>query len=205
VVDEWGVWYPKGEEISPAYLLSQPLTLRDALHTAVTLDIFNRHAEKLAMANVAQTMNCLHSLFLAQGDRYARTPVFYVFEMYRNHMGARLAKMEIHCEELKVPSRGGSATMPSLSGSASIKGKELTVTLTNPSIDSPVTAQIRLSNGTFIDARGTLLTDHEMSAKNSLDHPDVVRSVAHPVMVNSKGARISMPPRAVVSLQLKIA
>jgi alpha-N-arabinofuranosidase len=38
VVDEWGVWYRPGEEIAPMYLLSQPLTLRDALHTAVTFD-----------------------------------------------------------------------------------------------------------------------------------------------------------------------
>lgn len=65
VVDEWGVWYRPGEEIAPTYLLSQPLTLRDALHTSVTLDVFNKHADKIAMANIAQTMNCLHSLFLA--------------------------------------------------------------------------------------------------------------------------------------------
>ena len=73
----------------PAHLLSQPLTLRDALHTAVTFDVFNRHADKVAMANVAQTINCIHSLFLAQGDRFTRTPVYYVFEMYKNHMGAK--------------------------------------------------------------------------------------------------------------------
>ena len=206
VVDEWGVWYPKGEEISPAYLLSQPLTLRDALHTAVTLEIFNRHSEKLAMANVAQTINCLHSLFMAQGDRFARTPVFYVFDMYRNHMGARLAQMQIHCEELRVPSRsGGSATMPGLSGSASIRDKELTVTITNPSLDSPVTAQIRFTNRNLTEGQGSLLTNSEMTAGNSLDHPDIVRSVAFPVSVAGKGARISIPPRAVVSLQLRIS
>jgi alpha-N-arabinofuranosidase len=44
------------------------------VHTAMAFDIFNRHAGKLAMANVAQTINCIHSLFLAQGDKYWRTP-----------------------------------------------------------------------------------------------------------------------------------
>jgi alpha-L-arabinofuranosidase len=66
VIDEWGVWYPPGEEITPTSILSQPLTLRDALHTALTFDAFNRHADKIEMANVAQTVNCLHSLFLAR-------------------------------------------------------------------------------------------------------------------------------------------
>jgi alpha-L-arabinofuranosidase len=205
VVDEWGVWYRVGEEISPEYLLSQPLTLRDALHTAVTLDIFNRHADKLAMANVAQTINCIHSLFLAKGDRYARTPVFSVFEMYRPHMGATLAQMHIHCDELKVPSRNGDATMPGLSGSASIKDKTLTVTITNPSLDSSVAAQIRVTSGNVVEGRGSLLTHSEMTASNTLDHPNEVKLASLPVNVRNNRVEISIPKHAVVSLELKLA
>ncbi len=205
VVDEWGVWYHPGEEITPAYLLSQPLTLRDALHTAVTLDIFNRHADKIAMANVAQTINCIHSLFLAQGDRFARTPVYYVFEMYRNHMRSRLASMRIRSEELKVPSRNGAATMPGLSGSASFKDKSLTVTITNPSLDSPIAANIRLTSGSIVEGRGSVLTHAEMTAGNTLDHPNEVKLAPLPVNVRGQRTEISIPQRAVVSLELKMA
>jgi alpha-N-arabinofuranosidase len=60
VIDEWGVWYQPVEEITPDYILSQPVTLRDALHTAITFDIFNRHADKIEMASIAQTVNCIH-------------------------------------------------------------------------------------------------------------------------------------------------
>jgi len=87
------------------HLLSQPLTLRDALHTAVSFDVFNRHADKVVMANVAQTINCLHSLFLASGDRYTRTPVFHVFEMYQNHMGAQSVELRARAEQLNVPAQ----------------------------------------------------------------------------------------------------
>ena len=205
VVDEWGVWYAKGEEISPAYLLSQPLTLRDAMHTAVTLDIFHRHADKVAMANVAQTINCIHSLFLAQGDRYARTPVYYVFEMYRNHMGGQRAQMQIHCDELRVPSRSGSATMPGLSGSASVKDKTLTVTLTNPSLDAPKTARIRLTGGNIVESRGTLLTHENMMAGNTLDRPNEVQSASMPVNLRGNNMDITIPRHAVVSLELKLS
>jgi alpha-N-arabinofuranosidase len=203
IVDEWGVWYHPGEEITPAYLLSQPLTLRDALHTAVTLDIFNRHADKIAMANVAQTINCLHSLFLAQGDRFARTPVYYVFEMYRNHMQSRLAAMRIRYEELKVPSRNGAATMPGLSGSASFKDKTLTVTITNPSLDSTAVVKIRLTRGSIVEGRGSILTHAEMTANNTLDHPNEVMLSPLPVNVRGNRAEISIPQRAVVSLELR--
>lgn len=204
VLDEWGVWYHPGEEITPAYLLSQPLTLRDALHTAVTLDVFNRHADKIALANAAQTINCLHSLFLAQGDRFVRTPVYYVFDMYRNHMHSRLAPMYIRCGELKVPSRNGSATMPGLSGSASLKDKTMTVTMTNPSLDAPVVAHIRLTSGSISEGLGRVLTHKEMTAANTLDHPDEVKPAPLPVAAHGNGIEVSIPPHALVALELTI-
>ncbi len=203
VVDEWGVWYQPGEELSPSYLLSQPLTLRDALHTAVTLDVFNRHAEKIAMANVAQTINCIHSLFLAQGDRFARTPVYFVFEMYRNHMRSRRASMRIRCDEIKVPSRDGMATLPGLSGSASFKDKTLTVTITNPSLDSALDGNVRLIGGSIVEGRGSVLTHAEMTASNTLDHPTEVKLASLAVNVRGDRAQISIPQRAVVSLELR--
>jgi len=76
-----GPLYQPAKRFRPDYILSQPVTLRDALHTAITFDIFNRHADKIEMANVAQTINCIHSLFLAIEDKYTRTPPYYVFEM----------------------------------------------------------------------------------------------------------------------------
>jgi len=206
VVDEWGVWYPVGEEIAPNYLLSQPLTLRDALHTALTLDIFNRHADKIAMANVAQTINCIHSLFLAKGDQYVRTPVYSVFEMYRPHMGAQQAQLRIHCEDLKVPSHSAAAaTMPALSGSASMQGKTLTVTLTNPSLNVPLTAKLRLTAGDIVEGKGTILTHANMSASNTFDHPTAVQPAPFAVSIHGNGSAITVPPRSIVALELRLA
>ena len=205
VIDEWGVWYKPGEEIAPRYLLSQPLTLRDAMHTAVTFDVFNRHADKIAMTNVAQTINCIHSLFLAQGDRFVRTPCYYIFEMYRGHMGSRTAPMQIHADELKVPSRGEGAVMPGLSGSASMKDKRLFVTLTNPSLDSAVVTQVRLTQGSIVEGRGTVLTNADMTARNSFERPDEVRPQPFAVAVKGQGIEVSIPKAAVVSLELTIS
>ena len=94
---------PAKKSPRPTFSASR-LTLRDALHTAVTFDIMNRHADKIVMANVAQTINCIHSLFLAQGDRFTRTPVYYVFEMYRDHMGAQL-RIRCACAATSSPCR----------------------------------------------------------------------------------------------------
>jgi alpha-L-arabinofuranosidase len=154
------------------------------------------------MANVAQTINCIHSLFLAQGDRFVRTPVYYIFEMYRSHMRSQLAQMHIRCDELQVPSRNGAATMPGLSGSASANGKTVTVTITNPSLDSTVAARIRLTSGSIVEGRGRILTHSDMTAGNTFDQPDRVKLASFPVGVRGSQAEVSLPPRAVVSLEL---
>src|SRR6202049_4941342 len=127
VVDEWGVWYRPGSEIAPGYILSETITLRDALHPGMTFDIFNRHAGKIAMANVAQTINCIHSLFLAHGADFVRTPVYHVFDMYRAHMGARLVPAKSPFPEVSVPSLAGTARLAAMSASASIRDRQLTV------------------------------------------------------------------------------
>jgi alpha-L-arabinofuranosidase len=205
VLDEWGVWYQIGEELKPEYILSQPVTLRDALHTAISFDVFNRHADKLEMANVAQTVNCIHSLFLALEDKYTRTPPYYVFEMYRPHMGARLAPMKIKVDELSVPVQEGTAKLAALSGSASIREKRLTITLTNPSVDSSVVARIRLAGGARIgEARGTLLTHSDMRAANSFQRPNEVRLTSLPVKASGEGLTVEIPKQSVVAIETTV-
>jgi len=205
VIDEWGNWYRGGTELGPAYLLSQTITLRDALHAAMTFDIFNRHAEKIEMANVAQTINCLHSLFAAVEDKYTRTPAYYAFEMYRPHMGARLVPMQVEIPELTVPVLEGPAKLAGLSGSASIRDRRLCVTLTNPSLDAAVAARIRLGGGGRVaEGRGTVLTHEDMTATNTFDDPDNVTLSELTVQTRGDAAHVIVPRKAVVALELQI-
>ncbi len=205
VVDEWGVWYSPGDEIAPRAILSQPLTLRDALHTAVTFDAFQRHADKVAMACVAQTVNCIHSLFLADGGKWVRTPVYSVFEMYRPHMGARSVPLRIRADEIAVPADGGSARMAGLSGSASMIGKRLTVTLTNPSLDVGKKARVRVAGGAIAEGRGRVLTHENMQARNSFERPNEVQLAPVRVDLREGDAEVVIPRQAVVALELRIS
>jgi alpha-N-arabinofuranosidase len=206
VIDEWGVWYPPGSEITPAYILSQPITLRDAVHTALTFDIYNRHADKIAMANVAQTINCIHSLFLAQGDQYCRTPAYHVWDMYRPHMGAQLLPVGIKVPEIDAPGLAGIARMAGLSGSASIRDKRMTVTLTNPSLTDAVAARIALGGGArATEVKATVLTHADMKATNNFAHPDEVKPSAHQATVEGTAIRVRVPKQSVVALDILLA
>jgi len=89
VIDEWGPWYRSGSEATQGDILEQTPTLRDAVFSAMTLDIFHQHPEKIAMANCAQLINCLNSLHLAHEDKFCITPVGHVFDMYSAHQGGQ--------------------------------------------------------------------------------------------------------------------
>ncbi|MGC2170464.1 MAG: alpha-L-arabinofuranosidase C-terminal domain-containing protein, partial [Candidatus Sulfotelmatobacter sp.] len=89
VVDEWGPWYRPGSQLTPDDFLEQTPTLRDAVFSAMTLDIFNRHPEKVALASPAQLINCLNSLYLAHEDKFCVTPVGHVFAMYSAHQAGQ--------------------------------------------------------------------------------------------------------------------
>src|SRR5438477_2104427 len=125
VVDEWGAWYRPGTETDPSHLLGQQSTMRDAVLAGLTLDIFHRHADKVAMANLAQLVNCLHSLFLAHEDRFLVTPTFHVFEMYAPHAGGQSVRTVFSAPTIPYDRASGKGQFWGLGGSASISGSAL--------------------------------------------------------------------------------
>jgi len=70
VVDEWGGWYDPLGEVA----LYQQNTMRDAMIAGITLNIFNNHADRVRMANLAQIVNALQSVVLTQDEKLILTP-----------------------------------------------------------------------------------------------------------------------------------
>ncbi len=172
----------------------------------MSFDIFNRHCEKIAMANVAQTVNCIHSLFWGLEDQFLRTPTYYAFELYRPHMEGRRVPMEIKAPELKVPTRNRQpGVLAGLSGSASVQKDRLTITLTNPSLDNAVTARVRVQGAAVQEARGMVLTHADRRAANTFAKPNEVTPAALPVRQAPGGVEATIPKQAVVALDIRIA
>jgi alpha-N-arabinofuranosidase len=176
VVDEWGAWHRPGTEINPSHLLGQQATMRDALLAALTLDIFHRHADKVAMANVAQLVNCLQSLFLADQDSFVVTPTFHVFETYKPHVGGQAVRSVFSAPRIAYDRVNAKGSFWGLAGSASIKDKTLTLTVVNPHVSEPREAQIALQGGAFSAGPVSALTmaAADVHAHNTFDQPKAV-------------------------------
>ena len=204
VVDEWGGWYASGTEPFPEALIGQQNTMRDAVLAGLTLDTFNRHADKVAMAAVAQLVNCLQSLFLAHEDKFCLTPTYHVFDMYAAHQGARSVRTLVASPENRYSRNGAPASMRGLNGSASVNGNQLTLTVTNPSMDQPREAEILIHGGTARAVAGVTLAASDPHAHNSFADPRAVEPKA--VAVTLKGTSVvhQFPPASVTKLTITL-
>jgi alpha-N-arabinofuranosidase len=174
IVDEWGTWHLPTPGRNPQHLWQQN-TLRDALAAALTLDIFNRNADKLVMANIAQTVNVLQAMVLTQGEKMITTPTYHVFEMYRSHQGARTVRAFFEAPAISFAAGDEKRQLPGLAGSASLKADLLTLSVVNPHATLPAEASIDLSDSKAREGELTVLTHQDLAAHNTFDSPHILR------------------------------
>jgi alpha-N-arabinofuranosidase len=181
------------------------ITLRDAVMSGATLDIFNRHPEKVTMAACAQLINCLNCLFLAHGDHFALTPVYHVFQMYSAHQGAQAVRAIFSSPSVNYDRDGKPASFWGLQGSASIKDKDLTITVVNPDVSQPRETEIVLRASEIKSGTVTVLTDTDIHAHNTLENPEAVRPRSEDLTVTGARIRHTFPAASVTSIQAKLA
>ena len=169
VVDEWGAWYEVEEGTHPAFLYQQG-TVRDALLAAVQLDIFNKHSDRVKMANLAQMVNVIHSIILTEGRHMILTPTYYVFELYKGHHDASLLGSWLETEEIGDEE----SRIPSLSHTASIKDGELHLTVSNlsPFRSEEIDCYILGYTPEIMEGR---ILQGEMAAHNTFDNPENIK------------------------------
>ena len=178
--------------------------MRDALLAGLTLDTFNRHADKVSMANCAQLVNCLHSLFLAHEDKFVLTPTFHVFEMFVPHMGGKSVRALFSAPEVRYTRADKPAEFWGLAGSASLSGKVLTLTVTNPHLGEAREAEVAVRGARVESARARVLSAPDVHAHNSFENPRAVEPRDEPARVVAGGLTFRFPPASVTRLQLTL-
>jgi alpha-N-arabinofuranosidase len=205
VVDEWGAWYAPGTEPFPEALLGQQSTMRDAVLSGLTLDTFQRHADKVGMANAAQLVNCLHSLFLAHEDKFCVTPTYHVFEMYGAHQNATSVRTLVSAPQVTYDRNGSPATLPGLAGSASLDGKRVILTVTNQSLDTPRESEIIVRGGSIQSASITTLAANDVHAHNAFESPRAVEPKTQNATPRAGTLQHRFPPASVTKIELTLA
>jgi alpha-N-arabinofuranosidase len=204
VVDEYGPWYREGTELDPSHIFGQQITLRDALATALTLDIFNRNADKVGMAMCAQLVNNINALFFAHEDRFVATPNYHVFAMYAAHQGAQALRTEFSAPDILYDRDGKQARFWGLSGSASRKSNVVTLTAVNPDLSRASETELAIRGASVTRASGTVLTAQDRHAHNTFDEPDAVKSATLAVALNGNMLNVSIPPASIIRVEIEL-
>lgn len=138
VLDKWGTWFDVEPGTNPGFLYQQN-TLRDAIVAGVHFDAFHRHADRLAMANIAQTVNVLRAMILTDGAAMVLTPTCHLFEMNKGYQDATSHAVDIVG---RIPSTDGE--VPYLSTSASSRDGRALISFTNTHAHAPAEVQFDL-------------------------------------------------------------
>lgn len=185
-VDEWGTWYDPAPGSNPGFLVQQN-SLRDAEVAALSLNIFQRHSDRVKGANIAQMINVLQAMIMTDGPKMVLTPTYHVFDMYQAFMGATS-----YTATTDSPDYVAGVPMVDVAAARGRDGKlYLALVNTDPAKQAHLVTNL---TGT---ARGRILTGPAMDSHNSFDAPNAVHPVSFSGSSQEGKLSFDLPPRSV--------
>ena len=185
-VDEWGTWYDQEAGTHPGFLYQQN-SMRDAVVAALNLDIFQRHSDRVKMANIAQMINVLQAMILTDGAKMVLTPTYHVYDMYQPFMGATP-----YAASAAGPDYAKGIPMVDVSAARGKDGK-LYLALVNTDPNKPAHVMTNLPGM----GKGRILTSAAMDAHNTFAAPNAIHPVAFSGTSEGGKAVFDLPAKSV--------
>lgn len=200
MVDEWGCWFDVEPGTNPGFLYQQS-TMRDALVAGITLNIFNKHSDRVKMACIAQMVNVLQAVILTEGPKMILTPTYHVFHMYKYHQDADL--VESFVEGNKTIGEEDEFQVPQISESVSVSADgTVNITINNLSVTENVPVEVSFAELLPSRVEAAILTG-KMCAHNTFDEPENVKESVFNDF-ETKGGKLSFtaPACSVISFRV---
>ena len=201
IVDEWGTWYNVEPGTNPGFLYQQN-TIRDALVAGINLNIFNKHCDRVAMANIAQLVNVLQSPILTEGGKMVLTPTYHVFDMYKAHQNAELVESFVETETIGLEDN---AKVPSLHESVSVDADgKVHITLVNLSAKDGRAIESVFADAAPASVKGEIVGG-EIHEYNSFENQNQVHvrkfDSAH---IDGNKIKFEIPAASVLHLEVEL-
>ncbi|MBO5037001.1 MAG: alpha-N-arabinofuranosidase [Clostridia bacterium] len=198
IVDEWGMWHKVEEGTNPGFLYQQS-SMRDAIVAGLNLNIFNKHSDRVHMANIAQAINVLQAVALTDGEDMLLTPTYYVFKMFKDHQENTLLGSYITTKYIDQEGK-----VPALIESASINADgDIVATIVNTSITESSEIQCQIADREVKSAVAEILTG-EAHAHNSFeDKNEVYTKEFTDITLLNDGFKLTLSPCSVIKVIVK--
>lgn len=202
-----------------------PRTLADALMYAGVFHAMHRSARRevpVTMANVVNLVNANGVLQVRPGG-IVRTPVFHVFDLYRNHFGSVALRAEVTApaawREVRLgaerataagvaPVRSGAVSLLDVSAASSPDGSVVTLAVINRSATATLSAALSLDGRTAglptaALARTIGAGGADLWATNSIEDPAAV-SIVGPTRLTVDDGALSFSPHSITLLEFAV-
>lgn len=199
IVDEWGTWYNVEPGTNPGFLYQQN-TLRDAIVAGLNFHIFHAHADRVAMANIAQTVNVLQAMALTDGAKMILTPTYHVFEMFTVHHDATVLRTDLISPDYAFDGKH----IPAVSASASRnQAGQVHLSLVNSHPHDAITVSTTIAGHAAKSVTGRVLTADAMNAHNTFDAAETVAPKPFDgATLSGDKLTVTLPAKSVVVLAL---
>ncbi len=200
-VDEWGGWYEVEPGTNPGFLYQQN-TMRDVMIAGTTLNTFNNHADRVRMANLAQTVNVLQAVILTRGERMILTPTYHVMKLYAVHQDAELLPLTF--SDVPQYTLDGES-LPALSASASRDAEgRVHISLVNVAAADSHTVSIPLPGATPSSVSARVLQSDNLQDYNDFDTPDnIIPRDFTDLQVTEGTVTFTLPPFSLLMLTVE--
>jgi alpha-N-arabinofuranosidase len=178
--------------------LVQDVFWGDCVYSAALLQMLHEF-DNLAMANLAQTCNVLSCLIKTDGEKFYRTPLYHVFEMFVPYMDATGLKVEV-AGNPKLQLKDQTFIEQVSVSAARTRNGTYFISLVNLHPETPAT--LDLSRGkmdTILDARQ--MTAPKLDGVNSWEDPDHILPFELSAVDLSA---LRLPPLSITTLNLAI-
>lgn len=185
--DEWGAWHPKATFDNNQ---NQQQTMRDAIFAALTFHIFYRNSDIVEFAMETQLSNLLQSLFETDGERFYKTPTFYIMKLFRAHQGQYLISVlpDDIDEDLDTVA------------TVSEDGNSMTVSIVNRHLYESKQILLDFAKDGWCVEAADIVTAENVRSYNTFDEPETIRDRKFDV---SEDMSLVVPAHSVVRICLK--
>ncbi|HCS75513.1 MAG TPA: hypothetical protein DIW17_16765, partial [Clostridiales bacterium] len=180
--DEWGIWHPDAEFETGQ---NQPQTLRDAIFAAMALHVFYRNSDVVKFAMETQLSNLLQSLFETDGERFYKTPTFYVMKLFREHIGQYIIPVLSSYYD----------DMLDLVATISEDGNRITVSIVNKHLYDNKSIEFITPEGEWFVSNSEIVYNEDVHMRNDFESPTSICNLPF-----EKSCTITLPPHSVARL-----
>ena len=204
-VDEWNIWYRKHDLRRPDVPnpVEEKYNLRDALWSGSVLNLFQRTADKVTMANVATMVNAIGTIFTSDQGVFRQT-IYFPLKLYRRECGAQALGCKVQSPAFSsksfhdVPYVDVSATLDT-------DRKNVAIAVVNRHQSKPISTTIDIG-GVTVGSNATVFEINGASPEieNSFSEPENVRIVQREMSKAGNKLEYVFPAHSITLLKMSL-